>query len=610
MLLLCASSANAQFPQVLNALKTKCPATTAQTARQNAQTKATAKDINLSYVPCAYYTPSSTAGAASDYYFEVSSVSATNEDNTVIYSAEGWGISIDLYADASAKPYAFPEGTYTAYTPESDDEALPAMTFDARYTYARYYPQAGSDFLGYALTSNIEVEKSGDDYTIKTSTTRNGQAYDLTFKGKITFTSTVTESGSLPAIGKDIVVDQFTGGAAFYQGNLFQGNTGNMEINLYTTTFDAETGATTAPGYVVKLSLFNTLFGDSKAARVKAGTYTPSFKFTKNTFLPGTDVNYMGISMILGSYAQERDESGNLRYARITDGTCVVEENEDGTYTVNVDMLTADGYTVKGTYTGTFPVTDQSSDTPKSHLSTLQEDHELDLAQITKARCWKLANIEGDNHSPWGQYVVDIGSRSGLDQEVIDNGGDIFRMHFIGDASGSAMVPEGTYEVMEDHWEQNYQSMRLVPGYMWDGEYTSTFYLHFIPGRYLVMDGYAPAAEGNISAKHNADDTYTFVVDVIDDAGFRITGKWTGPVEIQGDTQGIAEAASGAAPEFTFLGNHTVVLGTPATRISVYAANGTLVRTVNGTNQVSLAGMPHGVYFVKAQGKQAVKVAL
>lgn len=608
LLTLCFATASAQFQGATNPFKTKARVAQSAATPHTLATPQAAMDVNLSYVPFAYYTPSNSTDEAANYYFEVSSVSASlDDDKNIVFSAEGWALNLDLYAAPSASPYAFAEGTYTAYTATSDDDVVPAMSYTSDYSFASYYAKAGTDRTDYALTGDVVVTKSNDTYTIKATTVRNGQTYNLTFTGKISFESTVSEGSSLPQIGHDIIVD-FTGGCAFYQGNLFQANTGNMEINLYTTTFDASTGATTAPGYVIKMSLFNTLFGNPESARVKAGVYTPSYKFAKNTFLPGTDVTYAGMTMILGSYGQYRDESGNLRYTNITSGTCEVIENEDGTFTVNVDALTKDGYVVRGSYTGTLPVTDVSDDTPTSHLSTLTEDHELDLAKIEKARLWRIENVTDASHDAWAQYVVDIGSRSGLDQVIVDQGGDIFRMQFVGNAQGGDMMPEGSYDVIANRWSTSYKTMCLVPGYTYDGDLVGTVYIHFTEGRYLIMDGYAPAAEGTISVMHNDDDTYTFVIDLFDDAGYRLTGKWTGPVECQ--TTGIESAQTDAEAAYTFIDYDTILVPSAAkSGVQIYAANGQLVRTVQGTNRISLSGLPSGVYVVRTSANQTIKLA-
>lgn len=608
LLALCYATASAQFQGAANPFKHKIhhaqqvPKATALVAPQATM------DVNLSYVPFAYYTPSESEDQAANYYFEVSSVSASlTDDNEIEFSAEGWALNLDLYAAPSASPYAFPEGVYKSYTAMSDDEATPAMSYTADYSFASYYAQAGTTRTDYALTGDVTVTKSGDTYTIKATTLRNGTTYNLTFTGKITFDSTVSDGSSLPQIGHDIIVD-FTGGCAFYQGNLFQANTGNMEINLYTTSYDPETGATTAPGYVVKMSLFNTLFGNPESARVKAGVYTPSYKFTKDTFLPGTEVTYSGMMMILGSYGQYRDESGNLRYTLVTSGTCEVIENADGTFTVNLDATTKDGYTVRGSYTGTLPVTDVSEDTPTSHLSTLTEDHELDLAKIEKARLWRIDNITDSSHQPWGQYVVDIGSRSGLDQVIVDKGGDIFRMQFVGTTNSGDMMPEGTYEAIPNRWSTSYKTMCLVPGYTYDGDLVGTVYIHFEEGRYLIMDGYAPAAEGSISVKHNDNDTYTFVIDLFDDAGFRLTGTWTGPVECQ--TTGIHNTQAQADDAYTYLDHDTILIPSATTgAVQIYTAGGQLVRTQQGNNRVSLSGLPSGVYVIRTSANQIIKLA-
>lgn len=613
-LLLCGASALAQTPGYKKApFKHAVPHTAAASSAAKALAKpadATARDLNFQYVPFAYYTPSKDTEAMGEYYFEVSTVEASLDDESnIVYSKEGWGACFDIFSPNTESPYTIPEGTYTPSTSSTKT----AYTFDADYTYAKYYAKQGTDCDYFEFDSPVTIKKSGDTtYTVTTTTTRNGVKYNLSFTGEITFTNTNSGSTStLPAIGHDVVAD-YTGGMGIYQGDLFQGGTGNMEICLYTTDFDSETGGLTSPGYAIKMSVFNTLFGDSKTAVVKAGEYTPSYKFTRYTYLPGTELTYMGQDMILGSFAQYFDGS-TYRYALITEGTCTVEDNGDDTFTVTVDCTTKDGYKVKGTYKGGFTYIDQSSDTPKAHVSNLQDDVQLNLAQIPVARLWKVQNAPNAEGKLFGQYVLDIGSPSGLDQSVADNGGDIFRIQFISTADTEAeIMAEGTYEVMEDRYPASVGEYKLWPGHLYDGDLIGTRYYHFVEGRYFIMDLLAPAAEGSVNVKKNADETYTFTINVIDDAGYKIAGAWTGPVEYQGEAatpDGINTVKRDV--QFSFAAPNVISLGGLASSdvVTLYSVDGKTVQRLAAPSRVSLESLPKGVYLLDVAGRKIFKVA-
>ena len=599
LLALCATCGFAQYPGFRRVPQKQVRhATPAPQGRQLVRATTQASDLNFSYVPVAMYTPNTDETQNGNYYIEVSSVNATyDSESGVVFPSEGWGICLDLYSPNTEKPYNIPEGTYNS----SSETDKPAFSYDPLYTYAKYYSAAGTEYEDFNLTSPVSVSKNGEEYTIQTTTSRNGVEYNLTFKGKIVFQNTSESTGTLPSIGQDINAE-CTGGLGIYQGNLFGGGTGNMEITLYTAGFDSETGGQTEPGYAIKMSVFNTLFADPKDAVVKAGTYTPSFKFTRNTFLPGTEVNYMGITMILGSLAQYYDGQA-YKYASITEGTCTVVEEGDGIFTVTVDATTGDGYKVQASYTGKIPVIDNSDDTPVSHISSLTDDVELDLEQITVARYWKVAAMENSEGKLFSQFTLDIGSPSGRDESVEKNGGDIFRIQFIGtDDYAEPIMPEGTYEVMESRYPASVKAFGLLPGYLWDGDLIGTRYYHFIEGKEgMYMDELAPAAEGSVTATKNADGTYTFHIDVVDDAGYKIQGDWTGPLEFMGDISGI-ESVTGENSAISYTdANHIHVGGLAAGEsVRIYSATGQLMLTTANASQVDISHLGKGVYVLQA----------
>ncbi len=608
-LLLCGTTGFAQIPGYRKAPFKHAIKHALNAGRTATLGEESARDLNFQYVPFAYYTPASGTDTIGEYYFEVSTVEASlDEESNIVYSKEGWGACFDIFSPDTESPYSIPEGTYNPASGSTKE----AYTFDADFTYAKYYPSQGTDCTDYVFDSPVTITKSGDTYTVTTSITRDGVKYNLSFTGEINFANTNSSSATtLPSIGHDVVMD-YTGGMGIYQGNLFQANTGNMEICLYSTDFNSETGGLTAPGYAVKMSVFNTLFAEPKNAVVKAGTYTPSYKFSRNTFLPGTELTYMGQDMILGSFAQYYD-GNSYRYSLITEGTCTVEQDEDGTYTVTLDCTTKDGYTVQGTYKGTFTYVDQSDDTAQAYVSNLEDDVQLDLDQVTVARLWKAENAPNAQGDEFAMFVLDIGSPSGLDQSVSDNGGDIFRIQFISTADTEAEVmAEGTYDVMEERYPAYVGEYKLWPGHLYDGDLIGTRYYHFVEGKYLIMDHLAPAAEGSVKVKKNDNDTYTFTINVTDDAGYNIAGAWTGPIEYQGKTvtpDGISTAKRDV--DFFFTAPNVISLSglTASDIVTLYSVDGKTVQRLTAPSRVSLESLPKGVYLLNVAGQKTVKVA-
>jgi hypothetical protein len=126
----------------------------------------------------------------------------------------------------------------------------------------------------------------------------------------------------------------------------------------------------------------------------------------------------------------------------------------------------------------------------------------------------------------------------------------------------------------------------------------------------MIADGLAPAYGGTVSLVHQGDNVYKIDIAVVDDAGFNITGEWTGPVVAMFEVPvGIENALADA--EYTYLDKETILLGNVAADeyVNIYATNGALVKSQVGNGTISLSHLPKGVYLVKAANKNTFKVA-
>ena len=551
----------------------------------------TPQTLELSYVPAAYYTPDETLA---DYYFLASSVPATVKSGEVKMSREGWLLYADLYAEPT-DPARLPVGTYTS------GDGTAAMTYDASYSYLEYRNAEGVIEATCLLSGDIAVSKDDDGrYIIDTKAVYAGKTFDVHFFATLSFADITTTPDNLPQIARDVRTT-FTGALGIYLGNLYQSNTGNMLLNLYDGAYDTETGAQSGQGHCLQLCLYNKLFSDSKQATVVAGTYVMGRSFKRETWYPGIELEYNGMTGILGTFVQYVDAEGNYAYSYCADGKVEIAET-DGKYSITVDLITKDGYVVTGTFEGNIPVMDQSDDQPDAHISTLTEDYELTLDQVAVSRIWHQDNTNG-----CGLFLADIGSPSGRDQSIVNNGGDIFRIAFL-TAPNCTEVPEGVYTVMPNREASSFQPYCLDRGHFENGgDLTGTRWFHFKEGSYLVADGLAPAYDGTVAFSRNADNTVTYNIDVIDDAGFRITGVWSGPIEEL--EEGIAKVTlPGAA--VSFMDNETIrINGAAATdAVQVFAADGTLIASGAGLRSVSLQGSPKGVYLVKVGKGQTIKL--
>ncbi len=501
----------------LSLLKKRAQGVARKAAAANAQPLTTA-------VLAAYY-PSSASGVdgMENYYL----VLADNDD--VTYNISGGTITatsahvaiLDLYASEGAG-IELPEGTFA---PGEGNQY-----YDSDFSYMATYDATGADDGGVDLSGNISVSKDSDGVYTVTLADANGNTY--TYEGELSFTNMASGGSTVyPQISTDLKDLNFTGGLANYYGNLMDSNTGNMVIDLYNGEYN-ENGGLTAKGVDLCINLFNRLFGDPKAATLVPGTYTVARNFKVNTFFPGMEVDYGGLTIVMGTYVKRRKSvTGSTDidydYAYIVDGTVTIEAGDvEGTFNVTVDLTTDRGHKVTGSGRNiAFPVTDQSTSSEKDVDSNLDHDVALDFGRVSKSRIYSLGVQNGVQ-----VFTVDLGSPSGKDDPEIMGDQDLLRMEFQ-TPLGSAYLPEGTYQLMEEsHLYYNlYAPYQLTRGYFVDGGRTGTRYEHFMKCSYpkehtWAVDSFATVYSGTVGVSMTDDKNYKFTIDLYDGKGFKISG--------------------------------------------------------------------------------------
>lgn len=544
-----------------------------------------------------YTSPQSEDSKAGNYYTLLS----TNAEDTYVGSTgevnakDAMVLFLDLYAPVSPiSDIALTEG---AYTMSDEMEIKEPFRYSSEYSMLIYYNSNGEQDTGVYLTDEIIItHNGGNNYTVETSVSYNGQERAVHYTGPLTFTSDQVAATYYTQIRENLDLKMDKGGVAFYHGNLYENNTGNIYINIFDCDFDPETGAMNEDGYSFALCMLGKLFGKDVPPHPLAGVYEGSRSLARGTWFPGMEMDYMGIPMLMGSYVRQK-VNGSYRYSYLKTGTVEIEELGGNEFKIVVDAVSDLGFTVKGTFTGEITTRDNRVSDPVS-ISTLIDDVDLDLNKIPVARIYHNG-IKYDHRS----LVLDIGSPSGKDEELAD-GGDIIRMEFIV-APTEARLLEGTYTVMENKSGNYYAPYKLTKGYFTNGgELVGTRYNHFKEGSYWVFDEYAPAEAGTVGVIKNEDDTYTFNIDLTDDANFYIRGTWTGPVLYQYNPEDIVSSistivADGTAINVEFANNQLHVYGAENMPVQVFNISGALVNATEGETTIDLSHLASGVYIVK-----------
>lgn len=551
----------------------------------------------------AAYNPSSASAVKGkeSYYLVVSDKDDVTYDVKTgnIEATDATIAALDLYAPEGTG-ITLPTGTFT---PNGD------LMYDADISFVQNFDAKGNGDDGYYIDGGITVTKNtegvGEDdaeggvYTISFND-ELGNSY--AFVGELSFTNMSSGSSSVyPQITTDLKNLEFTGGLAYYHGNLMESNTGNMILDLYTGEYNPETGGLTGKGIDLCINLYNRLFGDPSTATVVPGVYTVARNFHVDTFFPGMEIDYMGMTVLMGTYVKRRKAVTGMEsdydYCYIIDGTITITEGEkEGTFDLTIDCTTDRGHKVTGSAKGiSFPVTDVSDDDDKDVDSNLTEDVALSFDRVAKSRIYSLGEQNGVQI-----FTVDLGSPSGKDDPDGIGDQDLLRMEFQA-ALGSKYLPEGTYQLMENsHLYTNlYAPFMLTRGYFDSlGGRTGTKYEHFRlnpdPDTRLwwVVDKWATVYSGTVGVSKTDNNHYKFVIDLYDGKGFRITGEYDKEMEYRYDPEAIATGING-------ISDNTVA----DTKSEVYTMDGQLVKTVNAAPAASLNALPSGIYLVKSNNK-------
>ncbi len=567
---------------------------------------ADAQVTTLTSVVAAYYTKASTGVVLDNYYLVLSDKRDATYDDAQgsIDATDAKVITLDLYGPATGSTI-LPAGEYVADGSVDDAEQV----YDPDYSFADYYNANGKSLSDPPLiTGNVSVTKNTDGTYTLTFADAEGTSY--TYTGALSFYDRNGSNTVYPQITTDVNTT-FTGGLAFYHGNLMESNTGNIYINLYDCDFDDTTGAMNGKGFNLSICAFNRLFGDPAQAKIVPGTYTVARNFNVNTYFPGMEIDYSGITVLMGTYIKQRKAmsgaDSDYAFGYITDGTITITDgDESGTYNFEVDCTTDRGHKIKGTAKNiSFNIIDMSDDDTKSAVSNLDHDVTLDLDYIKTARAYYTGRQNGVN-----VFVVDIGSPSGKD----GNEGDLFKMEFQTSTSASEL-PAGTYELMEENhlWTNLYAPYKLTQGYFDNyGELIGTRYWHFAKDRYQVVDTFASVITGRVGVEVLENKNYKFTIDCADGRGFLIQGEWTGPLELNYDTATAIESLSDDKKVGVYVSGSTVSVSGAAAddKVSIYAADGQLVAEGKGNGPIQTGTLGGGLYIVKVADKVTTKFVM
>lgn len=535
---------------------------------------------------------------------------AKYDSNTGSISAPAgtFTLVLDLYNNAPDDGLYLPAGTYNRF---DSAEAEQTFGYSSDWSMLNYYDENGQQYST-LLTDPIEVtrDEATGRYTIKTLVEFSDGVVEVSFNGPLTFGSSTERPTVYPQITRDLNLNLNKGGISYYQGVTDISSQGVSYLDLYDVEFD-EGGRMNSDGFNLCMMIAHKRFTKRADYAVCPATYSNSNTLARDTWYPAREIDYMGFVMPFGSYLRELKTVNGEReytYAYLKTGTFIIEDNGDGTYKGTLDAVTTLGYSVKATWSGSIALNTDNA-TFQATVSDLTDDVEFDFSPLDKGRIFH-SGIKGGCRT----LTIDLGSPSGRDPGV-NYGGDIFRMEFLVDQKHHLLEP-GLYTVVPRRWNSNelvaggtYEPGSLNKGYFdGNGALVGTRYAHFRTGSYCVCDVAAPAESGTVRVETSDYINYTFDIDLMDDAGFKMTGLWNNkPIEYWYDPEAVkAEIGSGvsiiadenSAVKAVIEGENLFIINAGNAPVAIYAVDGRQIISTTADQVIPVDSLGKGVFII------------
>ena len=544
------------------------------------------------------------------YLIFASSETAKYNSNTgsITAPAGSFTLTLDLYNNAPDDGLYLPEGTYNKF-----DSSTPEQTFGygSDFTMLNYYDE-NQQQISYLLEDPVQVSRDAATgrYSVKTTLAATDGVIEITFNGPLTFGSSTERPTVYPQITRDLDLNLNKGGISYYQGVTDISSQGVSYFDVYDVEFD-EGGRMISDGFNLCMMLAHKRFTKRADYAVCPAQYSNSNTLARDTWYPAREIDYMGVVMPFGSYIRELKTVNGEReytYAYLKTGTFTIEDNGDGTYKGTLDAITTLGYQVKATWSGSIALNTDNAQF-QATVSDLTDDVEFDFSPLEKGRIYH-SGIQGGCRT----LIVDLGSPSGKDAAV-NYGGDILRMEFLVDQKHHLLEP-GLYTVVPRRWNSNdliaggtYEPGSLNKGYF-DGEgaQIGTRYAHFREGSYCVYDMVGPAEEGSVRVETSDYKNYTFHIDLMDDAGFKMFGLWDNkPIEYCYDADALKDQiGSGvsiiedenSAIKAVVEGEDLFILNAGNAPVAIYAVDGRQVISTTADKVIPVSALGKGIFII------------
>ena len=348
---------------------------------------------------------------SSNYYIGLANVPfEVNDQGEQMPSSPGMIMYLDLYDAASMEGQPIlPEGTYTVRTETT------AGTANSAYTWARVRTDEGEIAYRRTTGGQVKVRHTATGYSIEGAfRSSEGADFTVSYTGAIAFTDRTPGPTVLPI--ENPVNAAFKEATASWEYSGDQSD--RFTIHLLDGRMDNDE---LAEGYRMTIDLFSQKLSEKGAMQIQPGEYRIGNDYVSPmTFSEGKLFSLMGIPMYSGTYCQEALPSGGTPLCGFaSEGTIEVRRSGDQ-YEFVVDVMTAEGVPVKGTYPmGEVTFIDNAPYEPAGDwLSILREDKTVIFSPDDASEC-RVWTYEDEYEGATGFEIL-------VDNNTTDEGFQLF----------------------------------------------------------------------------------------------------------------------------------------------------------------------------------------
>ncbi len=454
-----------------------------------------------------YYGDRKTEGVY-NYYFGLGDSEFIKDEQGDDAAPEGGHIIFfDLYSDKGAESFetaVLPNGKYIL----ADTNA--AGTLNNYFTRLQIWDNGAQKSVDFTEGSLSVSDCSEGKLLQATFTLIDGQTLSCIYKGALVFGDPDETEGDLPALKNPVDLNLISA-VGVYGGDQYGTGTATFMVGLSDVALDDDY-MMTAAGYNVVLTMYAEPC--NSFIYLEPGTYTVADTYEIGTVEPGE----IFLGEIYGSFCAKVDADGEAdELSVITGGTVTVSEYGFDGYKFVLDLTTAEGVSVKGTYTGEIYFEDQSPQ--QDPTTTLTGDYTLDLSKADEVSLAYYGDFYENGLANW---VLEIGDSAG--------DGIIIELITPNTSKTEIPLPEKQYNMSVDY------GVGFVMGEddpMFGMLGTWYISLATMDNEGYVQD-YAAAIEGWVKLAKEGDIT-TVSFELLDELYNEFNGSWSGKMPVAED---------------------------------------------------------------------------